>query len=156
MPRANTGEIRVFVRVRDKQGGAEGWEGIQLFSIIQNATSKVELVRLPTTVWRLKSGLEPRGMLACTTFINLITEILICGGGGARASFLAGKVFFNSEARDTNPQRSPCLHSLGLTDRGTHPPPPVWRHLVIERLKPPDRLQIFINFSGQLISHSGE
>lgn len=47
MPKTNTGEIRVFVRVRDKQGGAGGGEGIQLFSIIQNATSKVEVVRPP-------------------------------------------------------------------------------------------------------------
>lgn len=54
--------LRVFVRARDKRGGAEGGDGIQLFSIIQNATSKVEVVQRSTTAWRRKSGLEPRGI----------------------------------------------------------------------------------------------
>lgn len=69
--------LRVFVRARDKRGRAEGGDEIQLFSIMQNATSKVELVQLCATVWRTKSGLEPRGMVACMTFIDLITEMLI-------------------------------------------------------------------------------
>lgn len=70
---------------RGRERGAGGGRN-QLFSIIKNATSKVELPQLSTSVWRMKSGLEPWGMLACMTFINLITEILIWGrerGGGA-------------------------------------------------------------------------
>lgn len=61
------------------RGGGGGGGGIQLFSIIKNATSKVELPQLFTTVWCTKSGLEPWGILARMTFINLITEILIWG-----------------------------------------------------------------------------
>lgn len=59
--------------------GRERGEWIQLFLIIKNATSKVELTQLTMSVWRLKSGLEAWGTLACMTFINLITKILILG-----------------------------------------------------------------------------
>lgn len=63
---------KMYVRQRVGEGGR-----IQLFSRIKNATSKVELVQLCSSVWHLKSGLKPWGMLACITFINLITEVLI-------------------------------------------------------------------------------
>lgn len=77
------------IKERVRESGVGGGRN-QLFSIIKNATSKVELPQLSKSVWRMKSGLEPWGMLACMTFINLITEILIWGRGrGAETPLLS-------------------------------------------------------------------
>lgn len=112
-----------------------GREGIQLFSIIKNATSKVKLLQLSTTVWCIKSGLEPRGILACMTFINLITEILIWGSvrewkgeqglHAVAASFFGGDSVGESNhwcRTETRSECGPRLQYLRLIDRDT----PVW------------------------------
>lgn len=63
-------------------------------------------------------------------------------------------VFLNSSARDTDSEGGPCVRFLGLVDGET--PPSGAQSGVIERLQPAERVRIFINFSGQFISHSGE
>lgn len=122
---------------RGRERGAGGGRN-QLFSIIKNATSKVELPQLSTSVWRMKSGLEPWGMLACMTFINLITEILIWGrergGGGLRLHhfLLSGRgLWKRSSMQDRNSVRMWPTSPVPQAHGWRHP---VWRlnegHLV--------------------------
>lgn len=156
MPRVSIGKMYACIKERVRESGVGGGRN-QLFSIIKNATSKVELPQLSKSVWRMKSGLEPWGMHDFYQFNYWNLNLRQRQGGWDSTTFFWAEGVCESDHRCRTETRSECgprLQSLRLVDGDTLSGD--WARVIWWRLMNTDLLQDFINFCGQSISHRGE